>query len=114
MASRGRPRPGVQRPDPGKRQGLEYARWLGDRLGGVTTPRHRADLFLDPGSDPREGGPRLGDERATLSEFLRCQRLTLQLKCDGLDAGQLARRAVEPSTMSLLGLVRHLAEVERG
>jgi uncharacterized damage-inducible protein DinB len=42
---------------------------------------------------------------------LRGQRLTLQLKCD---AGQLARRAVEPSTMSLLGLVRHMAEVERG
>ena len=49
----------------------------------------------------------------TLTEFLRGQRLTLQLKCDGLDAGQLARRAVEPSTMSLLGLVRHMAEVER-
>jgi uncharacterized damage-inducible protein DinB len=79
----------------------------------VTTPQHRADQFLDPGSDPRQGGPRLGDERATLNEFLRGQRLTLQLKCDGLDAGQLARRAVEPSTMSLLGLVRHLAEVER-
>ena len=80
---------------------------------GVTTPQHRADLFLDPGSDPREGGPRLSDERTTLNEFLRCQRLTLQLKCDGLDAEQLARRAVEPSTMSLLGLVRHMAEVER-
>jgi uncharacterized damage-inducible protein DinB len=79
----------------------------------VTTPQHRADLFLDPASDPREGGPRLGDERATLNEFLRCQRLTLQLKCDGLDAEQLARRAVEPSTMSLLGLLRHMAEVER-
>ena len=49
-----------------------------------------------------------------LAEFLRGQRLTLQVKCDGLDAGQLARRAVEPSTMSLLGLVRHMAEVERG
>ena len=79
----------------------------------MTTPQHRADLFVDPAADPREGGPRLGDERTTLNEFLRCQRLTLQLKCDGLDAGQLARRAVEPSTMSLLGLVRHMAEVER-
>jgi len=79
----------------------------------VSTPQHRADRFLDPGSDPREGGPQLGDERATLNEFLRGQRLTLQLKCDGLDAGQLARRSVEPSTMSLLGLVRHMAEVER-
>ena len=77
-------------------------------------PQHRADMFLDHDSDPREGGPRLGDERSTLTEFLRCQRLTLQLKCDGLDAEQLARRAVEPSTMSLLGLVRHLADVERG
>jgi uncharacterized damage-inducible protein DinB len=80
----------------------------------MTRPQHRAELFLDPSLDPREGGPRLGDERATLTEFLRGQRLTLQLKCDGLDAGQLARRAVEPSTMSLLGLIRHLAEVERG
>ena len=80
---------------------------------GVTTPQHLADLFLDPGSDPREGGPQLGDERTTLNEFLRRQRLTLQLKCDGLDTGQLARRAVEPSTMSMLGLVRHMAEVER-
>jgi hypothetical protein len=42
----------------------------------VSTPQHRADLFLDPGSDPREGGPRLGDERTTLNEFLRSQRLT--------------------------------------
>jgi uncharacterized damage-inducible protein DinB len=75
---------------------------------------HRADLFLDPAEDPRENGVRLGDERATLQEFLRTQRLTLELKCAGLDAEQLARRSVEPSTMSLLGLVRHLAEVERG
>jgi hypothetical protein len=65
---------------------------------GVTTPQHRADLFLDPASDPRKGGPRLGDERATLNEFLRYQRLTLRGKCEGLDAGQLAQRSVEPST----------------
>ena len=63
--------------------------------------------------DPREHGPRLGDERTTLVESLRRQRLTLQLKCAGLDAQAMARRAVEPSTMSLLGIVRHLAEVER-
>jgi uncharacterized damage-inducible protein DinB len=72
-------------------------------------------MFLDADADPREGGgPTLGDERATLVEFLRCQRLTLQLKCDGLDSAQLACRSVEPSSMSLLGLVRHMAEVERG
>ena len=63
--------------------------------------------------DPRENGPRLGDERSTLVESLRCQRLTLELKCSGLDAEAMARRSVEPSTMSLLGLVRHLAEMER-
>jgi hypothetical protein len=80
----------------------------------MTTPQHRADLFIDPVDDPREGGPRLGGERATLTEFLRCQRLTLELKCAGLDTGQLASRSVEPSTLSLLGLVRHMAEVERG
>jgi uncharacterized damage-inducible protein DinB len=70
-------------------------------------------MFLDLSDDPRENGPRLGDERTTLTEFLRCQRLTLRIKCDGLNPEELARRAVEPSTMSLLGLVRHLAEVER-
>lgn len=63
--------------------------------------------------DPRENGPRLGDERGTLAESLRRQRLTLELKCAGLDADAMALRSVEPSTMSLLGLVRHLAEVER-
>jgi len=63
--------------------------------------------------DPREHGPRLGDERGTLVEALRRQRLTLVLKCSGLDAEALARRSVEPSTMSLLGLIRHLAEMER-
>ena len=72
----------------------------------------RADVFLDPADDPRGAGPGLGDERATLLEYLRYQRLTLEVKCAGLDAEQLARRSVEPSTMSLLGLVRHLAEVE--
>ncbi|MGH3261230.1 MAG: DinB family protein [Trebonia sp.] len=79
----------------------------------MTTPQHRANLFIDPVDDPRFGGPSLGGERATLTEFLRGQRLTLELKCAGLDAEQLAMRSVEPSTMSLLGLIRHMAEVER-
>jgi hypothetical protein len=63
--------------------------------------------------DPREARPRLGDERTTLVESLRCQRLTLEMKCANLDAEAMARRAIPPSTMSLLGLVRHLAEAER-
>ncbi len=64
-------------------------------------------------NDPRENGPSLGDERTTLVEALRCQRLTLEMKCSGLDAAAMARRSVEPSTMSLLGIVRHLADGER-
>jgi len=82
-------------------------------LAGMAT-RQFPDMWVDPEDDPREGGTSLGDERATLVEYLRCQRLTLQMKCDGLDAADLARRSVEPSKMSLLGLVRHMAEVERG
>ncbi len=82
----------------------------------VMATTRRADMFTEDGKpsddDPREHGPTLGDERTTLVESLRCQRLTLELKCAGLDAEAMARRSVEPSTMSLLGLVRHLAEME--
>src|SRR6202051_3557749 len=73
----------------------------------------RADMFMELKDDPRENGPTLGDERVTLAESLRCCRLTLEMKCSGLGAEAMARRSVEPSTMSLLGLVRHLAEIER-
>src|SRR6266536_1160767 len=86
-------------------------------IAAMATTR-RADMFTADGKpsddDPRENGPTLGDERTTLVEALRCQRLTLEMKCSGLDAEAMARRSVEPSTMSLLGLVRHLAEIERG
>lgn len=85
-------------------------------LATMVTTR-RADMFTADGKpsddDPREHRQRLGGERTTLMESLRCQRLTLEMKCAGLDAEQMARRSVEPSTMSLLGIVRHLAEVER-
>jgi uncharacterized damage-inducible protein DinB len=72
------------------------------------------DMFVDPDADPRTDPPAKADERATIAAFLRWQRATLELKCSGLDATALARRSVEPSTLSLLGLVRHMAEVERG
>jgi len=52
-------------------------------------------MFVDPENDPREDGPTLGDERATLVEFLRCQRLTLELKCSGLDAADLLRERID-------------------
>jgi uncharacterized damage-inducible protein DinB len=72
-----------------------------------------ADMFIDPATDPRPNPPGQADERAMLAAFLRWQRDTLELKCSGLDAADLARRAVEPATLSLLGLVRHMADVER-
>ncbi|MGW4805418.1 DinB family protein [Kitasatospora sp. NPDC004272] len=56
---------------------------------------------------------RVADDRASLTEFLQYQRETLAMKCAGLTAEQLRLRAVPPSELSLLGLVRHLAEVER-
>jgi uncharacterized damage-inducible protein DinB len=51
-------------------------------------------------------------EKATYREYLGNYRLTIELKCDGLDADQLAARSVPPSALSLLGLVRHLAQME--
>jgi uncharacterized damage-inducible protein DinB len=70
------------------------------------------DMWADPDDDPREG-PSPEGELATLEDCLTNYRLTLRMKCEGLDAEQLARRSVPPSTMSLLGLIRHLAETER-
>ena len=72
-----------------------------------------ADLWVDPDDDLRDTGTELHDERSVLVDYLRVYRLTMEMKCAGLDAGQLARRSVPPSTMSLLGLIRHMADVER-
>ena len=63
-------------------------------------------------SDPREEGDPSVGERDTLARFLRDYRLTLQLKCEGLDAAAMAAQSVPPSDLSLVGLVRHLAAVE--
>ena len=71
------------------------------------------DMWVDPDDDPRETHDDLTDERSTLREYLRAYRVTLEMKCADLDAEELARRSVLPSTMSLLGLIRHLADVER-
>ena len=57
--------------------------------------------------------PREADERTTLTAFLDWQRDTLAKKCDGLSHEQLRLRSLPPSTLSLLGLVRHMADVER-
>jgi hypothetical protein len=62
----------------------------------------------------RTAVPALLDERDALEARLEFQRATLLGKCAGLDGEQLARRSCPPSTLSLLGLLRHLTEVERG
>lgn len=64
-------------------------------------------------SDTRTGPPGLGSERDMLRAFLDYHRATLAMKCEGLSDDELRRRSMPPSTLSLLGLVRHMAEVER-
>jgi len=58
-------------------------------------------------------GPLVGDDRPILEGFLAWERNTLLLICAGLTGDQLAERSVQPSNLSLLGLVRHMAKVER-
>ena len=61
----------------------------------------------------RPEGPLTGPERPMLQAFLDWHRATLLYKCAGLTGEQLAERAVPPSALSLLGLVRHMTKVER-
>jgi uncharacterized damage-inducible protein DinB len=81
---------------------------------GIPTERRFgwSNLFVPPAEDPRSEAPSVG-ERATLIDFLTGCRQTLELKCQGLSAEQMARRSVPPSNMSLEGLIRHMADVER-
>jgi hypothetical protein len=64
-------------------------------------------------TDQRTDPPLEADELTTLAAFLDFNRATLALKCDGLTDDQLRERAVPPSNLSLLGIVRHMADVER-
>jgi hypothetical protein len=57
--------------------------------------------------------PSTGDERTSVDAWLDFHRATLLWKCRGLTAAQLAERPIATSTLSLLGLVRHMAECER-
>jgi len=63
-------------------------------------------------ADTRTDGPMTGGERAVLDHWLDLYRDTVLLKIADLDAEQLTHRAVPPSSMSLMGVVRHLTEVE--
>ncbi|MFF0016850.1 DinB family protein [Streptomyces sp. NPDC005374] len=54
-----------------------------------------------------------GDERPMLESWLDFHRATLEVKCRGLGDAQVRVASAEPSALTLLGLVQHLAEVER-
>lgn len=86
----------------------ERTTWSMDQSNDL--PRHVGQ----PEEDPRDSEKVSPDgELATLKDYLHNYRLTLRMKCEDLNAEQLARRSVPPSTLSLLGLIRHLAEAER-
>jgi uncharacterized damage-inducible protein DinB len=73
-----------------------------------------SSMWMDMALDPRFATRTAPEgERATLLQYLQRYRLTMEMKCADLDAAQLASRSVPPSTMSLLGLIRHMADVER-
>jgi len=80
--------------------------------------RWQADSMIEPTvvvrdrPDTRSDGPMLGGEREVLEHWLDLYRETVLLKIAGLTGDQLADRAVPPSPMSLIGMVRHLSEVE--
>ncbi|MEU3353056.1 DinB family protein [Streptomyces sp. NPDC037389] len=63
--------------------------------------------------DNRIGPPSFGSERDMLRTFLDYHRATLAMKCEGLTDEELRQQSMPPSRLSLLGLVRHMAEVER-
>ena len=80
------------------------------RLAGAMT---NDGMWLPHDQDPRMQATPTRGERECLIGYLDFYRGTLALKCDGLSAEQLATRAVPPSNISLLGLVRHMARVEQ-
>lgn len=74
------------------------------------TPKHYSPAWT---SDARAEPPLVGDERVLLTTFLDWHRQTFELKCSGVPLERLSDRAIPPSGLSLHGLVRHLAGVER-
>ena len=66
-----------------------------------------------PAAPDRVDPPFVAGERAMLESWLDFHRATLLRKCSGLDAAQLRSRSVPPSSLSLLGLARHMTDVER-
>ncbi|MBP0456674.1 DinB family protein [Streptomyces montanisoli] len=79
-------------------------------MTGAPGPTHYAPRW---NADDRPVLPAVGSERETLSAVLEWHRATFELKCSGLPTERLSEQAVPPSALSLHGLARHLAGVER-
>jgi hypothetical protein len=62
---------------------------------------------------PRPDEPFTGPERPMLEGFLDRYRASLLMRCSGLTGDQLVLRSVPPTNLSLLGIVRHVTDVER-
>ncbi|MCU1633719.1 MAG: hypothetical protein JWM61_2371, partial [Micrococcaceae bacterium] len=81
---------------------------MSDRPARWTEATVYPDMWADPDRDPRNSeGVSPDGELPTLQQYLADYRLTIEMKCEALTPEQWARRSVSPSTMSLLGLVRH-------
>ena len=83
---------------------------MSPRLGSLDTVTVTWPEDLPERVDPS----RLSNEKQALDEWVDFHRATLLMKCQGLTAEELTMRSVAPSTLTLLGLVRHMSEVERG
>ena len=93
------------------------------RFSATATPVSEPDVSLRSMSNPslqptasirRSDPDGVTDEWHSLRQWLDFHRATLRLKCDGLTDNQLRSRPLPSTSLSLLGLVRHLTEVERG
>lgn len=74
---------------------------------------HGTVTWTAPAAPPSPDGPFVGTDRPILEAFIAWQRSELLGACAGLTGDQLVIAAVPPSNLTLLGLVRHLAKVER-
>ncbi|MDJ1137673.1 DinB family protein [Streptomyces iconiensis] len=83
---------------------------MSEESAAGATPQHLSPFFE---GDTREPLPLVGDEREVLTRYLEWYRETIAMKCAGLSREQLSEKSMPPSTMSLHGLLRHLAGVER-
>jgi hypothetical protein len=79
----------------------------------IPAGRHDVSMSWKAPEVVRGDGSLVAGEREMLLGYLNFQRSTLLMKCTGLTGDELAQRAAPPSNVSLLGLIRHMAKVER-